>query len=348
MRAKPSRLERGLLVLAGIACIAALALILIDPVAALAGWVGAAAAFAAVPAGALLLQAMMRLIPGAWGEQLRLTCEAGVLLALPAGLAFVPVILGAGVLYPWASRPPISPFQGAWMAVVPFAIRTILWFALLIGAGALLRHRRATGAVSSISLVAFPVLGTFVAVDWLMSLDLDFTSSGYGLQVLILSANLALAALIVMRLTIGRTPARPGILGGLLLTLLLMWAYIQFLTFFIIWSGNLPTGVAWFAQRATLASDVSEWAFSLLGGIPLLMLLLARFRRSPRWMIALSLSVIAGKLIEFGWLALPGYGTLAVIAFALASLGLGLGCAVGLPLMLRRRVAARLPRGAWA
>lgn len=348
MRARPSSTERGLLVLAAAACIAALALILLDPTAALTGWVGAAAAFAAVPAGALLLQAMMRLIPGAWGEELRLTCEAGVLLAAPAALAFLPVLIGVRAIYPWTSEPPISPFQGAWMNVVPFIIRTIAWFALLIGAGTLLRRRRATGAVSSIFLVAFPVLGTFVAVDWLMSLDLDFSSSGYGLQVLILSANLALAALMVLRLSIGRTPRRPGVLGGLLLTTLLMWAYIQFLTFFIIWSGNLPDGVAWFADRSTLASDISEWAFALLGGIPLLMLLLKRFRANPRRLIALSIAVIAGKLIEFGWLALPARGTIAVIAYVLAVIGLGLGCAIGLRLALRRRIAARLPREARA
>ncbi len=348
MRADPSNTERGLLVLAAVACVAALALVLLNPRAALTGWVGAAAAFAAVPAGALLLQAMMRLIPGAWGEELRLTCEAGVLLAAPAALAFIPVLLGVRVVYPWTSEPPISPFQGVWMNVVPFVIRTIAWFALLIGAGWLLRHRRATGAVSSIFLVVFPVLGTFVAVDWLMSLDLDFSSSGYGLQVLILSANLALAALIVLRLSIGRTPRRPGVIGGLLLTTLLMWAYIQFLTFFIIWSGNLPDGVAWFADRSTRVSDIAEWTFALLGGIPLLMLLLERFRANPRWLVRLAIAIIAGKLVEFGWLTLPTRGTIAVIAYALAVIGLGLICAVGLRLGLRRRIGQRLPREAAA
>jgi hypothetical protein len=134
------------------------------------------------------------------------------------------------------------------------------------------------------------------------------------------------------------------VLGGLLLTTLLMWAYIQFLTFFIIWSGNLPDGVAWFADRSTLASDIAEWAFALLGGIPLLMLLLKRFRANPRWLVAISISVIAGKLIEFGWLALPTRGTIAVIAYLLAILGLGLGCAIGLRLALRHRIDQREAR----
>ena len=86
MRVELQRSEARLLIVGGLSAGAALALCLIDPAAALTGWLGAAVAFAAIPAGALCLMAMMRLIPGAWGESLRLTCEAGTLLALPAPL----------------------------------------------------------------------------------------------------------------------------------------------------------------------------------------------------------------------------------------------------------------------
>ncbi len=342
MRADLRSSERHMLFAAAAGAVASLALALIDPAAALTGWLGAAAAFAAIPAGSLCLLAMMTLIPGVWGEALRLTCEAGTLLALPALLAFVPVLLGMGVIYPWMIHGPQTPFQSVWLGPLPFALRTMLWFALLWSASGAIRARHRTRAVAAGALVAFPVLGSLVAIDWLMSLDLKLASSAFGLQILILSVTLAFAVLLLFRITLGGRPYRVGVSGGLLLCLLLMWAYIQFLTFFILWSPGLPDGAAWYGRRAG-GWDAAEWAFALLGGWPLLALLLARFRRNAAWLARLCISVIAGKLIEFAWFALPGSGPLAVASFALAAAALASVTAVGLAVAMRRRIGTRAP-----
>jgi len=344
MIADATQRERRLMIAGVVLMVAALALALAWPREALTGWLCAAFAFASIPAGALLFQMMMRLIPGAWGEELRLACEAGALLA-PLGLAaFVPVMLGAGIIYPWASRPPISAFQDLWMGVAPFALRTIVWFAFLIYAARLMRQRRSTVAVAAAGLVLFPVLGSLMGVDWLMSLAHEFASSGFGLQMLIVMAVIAFAALLLLRLSIGRTPFRPGVLGGVLLTLLLLWGYLQFMPFFIIWSGNLPPGVRWFEARSSLGWDAAEWSFGLLGGVPAVLLLFARFRSDPRWLAALSASVLLGKLVEIAWFGLPGTTLQAVLAYLLALAGLGALAAAALPLALRTRIAARRPR----
>ena len=334
--------DRKALTLAAVIAAAALLLALIDPRAALTGWMGACVPLAAVPAGAFCLMAMMKLIPGAWGEELRLTCEAGSLLALPALAAFVPVMIGSVLIYPWARGPAESPFQGFWLGPIPFAIRTILWFLLLWRASRQLRARRNARHVASGALVAFPLLGSLVAVDWLMSLDPKFASSAFGLQTLILSIGLAFAVLLRFRLAAGSAPYRPGVLGGLLLTLLLMWAYIQFLTFFISWSPGLPDSAAWYLRR-TGAWGGAAWAFGLLGGVPLLMLLLTCFRSDPVWLGRLCLAVIAGKLIEFAWFALPGTGPVGVFAYVLTLAALSLLAATGLRSALRSRIAARMP-----
>lgn len=342
MRVELLRPEARLLIVGGLSAGAALALCLIDPAAALTGWLGAAVAFAAIPAGALCLMAMMRLIPGAWGESLRLTCEAGTLLALPALALFLPVMLGVRAIYPWMAHRPETAFQAFWLDPWFYALRTLLWFLMLWGAARAIRARRRTRAVAAATLVAFPLLGSLVAIDWLMSLDLHLASSAFGLQCLILSVALAFAALLLFRIGAGARPYRVGVLGALLLTLLLLWAYIQFLTFFILWSPGLPDGAHWYGRRAG-GWDLAEWAFGLLGGLPLLLLLLAKVRKSPRLLARLCIAVVAGKLIEFAWLALPGQGPVGLIGFALASLGLGSGAAAGLSIALRRRVRARRP-----
>lgn len=342
MRVEPR--ERALIGAGALLCAAALLLALVWPRAALTGWLGGAAALASIPAGALLLQLMMRLIPGAWGEELRLACEAGTLLAPLAAAAFVPVLLGATVLYPWATREPISAFQGVWMGVVPFALRSILWFAFLIVVARAMRARRATGTVAAAGLVALPVLGALVTTDWLMTLAHDFASSGFGLQMLSLQVTIAFCALVLLRLSVGTPPKRLGVLGGLLLTLLLLCAYLQFMPFFILWSGNLPPGVAWYAARATPGWHAAEWTFGLLGGVPIAALLFARFRGDARWLRLLAGMALLGKLVEVAWFALPGPGLAGVLAYLLALAGLMPLGAVALILALRHRVATRAPR----
>jgi len=348
MLARATQQERRLALVGAVLAALALAMALVWPKEALTGWLCAVFALFAIPAGALLFQMIMRLIPGAWGEELRLTCEAAALLVPLGAIAFLPVLLGAGIIYPWASRAPISAFQGAWMGVVPFAIRTILWFAFLFYAAKLMRGRRSTATVAAAGLVLFPVLGSLVGIDWLMTLSHDFASSGFGLQMLILIAVIAFAAMLLLRLSIGRPPFRPSVLGGLLLTLLLLWAYLQFLPFFILWSSNLPPGARWIEARASLGWDAAEWTFGLLGGVPLLILLFARFRHDPRWLRWLAASVLLGKLVEIAWFGLPEAGAPAVLAYLLALAGLGALAAAALPLALRHRVAARLPREASA
>lgn len=341
MRAELAARERLLLAIGLIACLCALSLAAWNPPAALTGWLAAAAAFAGIPAGALCLQSMMTLIPGAWGKEMRLACEAGGLLTLPALAAFLPVLAGLTTLYPPQAGG--STFQQHWLAPAGLSLRILLWFGLLAAGEFVLRHRRYRVPVSVMLLFIFALLGSFVAIDWLMALDRSFSSSSFGVMILIFWVEMAFAALLLLRLPLGRPPRRIGVLGALLLTMSLLWAYIQFLGFFINWSPGLPEGAAWYGARSGGGWSLVIALFGLLGGMPLLMLILPRFRRSRRWLMGSSGAILAGKLIEFGWLALPGRGGVGIAAFLLAAVGLGLLAMALLPLALRRRVIARQP-----
>jgi hypothetical protein len=110
----------------------------------------------------------------------------------------------------------------------------------------------------------------------------------------------------------------------MLLTLLLFWGYFQFMPFLIVWSGNLPDSVGWYAARATPGWQAELAVASLLGAAPLFALFAPQVRGSKRWLGVCAAAVLAGRALEFGWLALPGRGALAVIAW-LVALG-GLGC----------------------
>jgi len=332
---------KGVLLGAGaLACTAVLLATLRWPEDALAGWLAGAVAATAVPTGALILLMMMRLIPGAWGEVLRLACEAATLLVPVAALAFVPLFIGLGALYPWMSRPAPSAFAESWLSAPGYIARTLLWFVYLGGFAWAMRSRRRTGVVAAAGLILMPLLGHMVAVDWLMSRDPHFASSAFGLQLLSIMTTIAFCAVLLLRHSAGERELRTGVLGALLLTLLLIWAYLDFMTYLIVWAGNLPAAVGWYQARSGIWAN-TMCAAAVLGGVPLLLLLFPRVRGSPRLLAWLAIAVIAGKLAELLWFAAPPRGAAAALFGLIAGAGVCCLYAGLLPLALARRTKGR-------
>jgi hypothetical protein len=149
----------------------------------------------------------------------------------------------------------------------------------------------------------------------------------------------------LLRLSVGRPPKRPGVLGGLLFTFLLLWAYIEFLPYFINWSGNLPDGAAWYIRRGTAGWGALLWAWGVLSGVPLFALLYAKLRNSTVALRVFAAAILLGKACEMAWVTLPEFGGPAVIAFWLSTAGLALITVALLPAALRHRIRARLPEG---
>lgn len=326
--------ERAFAVVGAVAVVVALLLAFLGPRDALTGWLGAAATLEGFPIGALILLLTMRLVAGRWTEDLRGPARLlGALWPL-AALAFVPVLAGMASIYPWFGAPPHSPFSGVWLNPLFFIARTVGWFGLAWWVAA-----RAAGEISegfaAGMLIALTLWANFVNSDWLMTLDPNFASSAFGAQVIAFGATEALAAMILLRLMAG-TPRYTGIMGAMLITLLLMWAYFQFMPFLIIWSGNIPDSVHWYADRATAVWQSMIAVASVLGGVPLLALFAPQVRNSPRWLGRCAVAVLAGRVLEFGWLVLPGRGWLAAVAWLIALAGLG---CLGAAALLR---AARL------
>lgn len=336
------RPEAFLVSVGAAACATVLVGALFRPADALAGWLAGAIVAASVPTGALVLMLMMRLIPGAWAEVLRLGCEAAALMAPIAALAFIPLLLGLAWLYPWTARTPPSAFAAEWLSLPGYALRLVAWLAWLGAASRAMIARRRTGMAAAAGLVAAPLLVHLVAVDWLMARDADFASSAFGLQALAIMVTIAFCAVLLLRRAVGARGLRPGVLGALLLTLLLIGVYLDFMAYLIVWSGNLPASVGWYAQREGLWTGVLI-CFAVLDGAPLLMLLFARFRRSPRWLAALAASVLTGRALELLWLAAPPRGLAAGLFGLLAIAGIGCLYAGLLPQALALRVRRRSP-----
>jgi len=308
--------------------LAAMALLLavFDAKAALRGWLAAVTFASALPFGALCLSMMLRVIPGPWRAELSASSDAATLL-MPLLLFFaLPILAGLPWIYSWPSEH-LDGFKGAYLTPTFFILRSlvILSGACLLSVG-LIASRRLALAIGG--LIAFVILHGLLATDWLLSLDPEMHSSGFGLYVLAMQMLSALCLLIVIRLATVKVE-QPDLLGGLLLTALLLWIYLAFMQYFITWSDNLPAGVVWYQRRASGIWKGAEYLVTALHLLPTFLLVFPPVRSHPGWLAGLGLTVLVATLVECAWLTLPGAPgplVLSIVAYLLSLGGFALCC----------------------
>jgi len=290
---------RIVVLLGVVAALVLIALGFADLHAVLAGWLAAFALWSGVPLGALLLTMIAALIPGRWRSETEVQARALVTLLPLVGIAVLPILIGARGLYPWTEET-----GRLYLSTGFFVLRSIVFLVIFIGIGAaLLLPPIPSLALASGGIIVFVVLDTTLVVDWLMSLEPHFHSSGFGLYILAIQANVALAVIVPMRLRF--TDAKPELLGALMLTALLLWAYLAFMQYLISWSDNLPEPAAWYRHRGTGIWAVAELAIGVLRLVPLLVLFLTSVRKSRRWLRGIAAATLLGTAIEMAWLVFP-------------------------------------------
>ncbi|HEY3800866.1 MAG TPA: hypothetical protein VGL58_21135 [Caulobacteraceae bacterium] len=305
----PERAWRNWRVLGGGAAAVLLAVLVACAIvggAAWRAWLGAAFLVISLPVGALGLIMTMRLVPGAWAREASPILEAETLLAPVGALTLLPVLVALPALYGWVREPQTTAFRAAWLTPAGFVAVTVAWLVILFALAALLARRPdAPRAVSCVGLILFLVFGTFAATDWVQSLDAAFNSSGFGLYIICLQILLALSSAIVFGLARPEGLPRQGILGGLLLTVLLLWGYLDFMPFFISWSADVPAAAVWYLRRgAGVWGDVA-WLVAACRFVPAFLLLFRGVRNNRRWLLGVSAAVTAGAVPEVAWLVLP-------------------------------------------
>lgn len=301
-------------------CVLALLAVLIDARAALAGWLAALVLVSSLPLGALCLLMMVRIIPGAWRVELAEPCNDAVVLAPALVLVALPVVIGMPWLFPWFDGGLIG-FKAIYLAPFFFGIRLL---AVLIGAAVLGLTLRMTASyrLAIVGLIAFVLLHGILAVDLVLSLTPEFHSSGFGLYLLALQMLTGLAVLTLWRLP---DASDPSLLGKLMMTALLFWAYFSFMQYFIFWSGNLVPGAKWFALRGHGFWQIAEYLIAILRLMSTLLLFFPPIRASRQWLRRICISNLAGSAIEVAWLVFPSAGAssdLGLLSYPLACVGL--------------------------
>jgi hypothetical protein len=335
---------RHALVLGLALCAMALLLILAAPADGLRAWLAAAFLWSGLPFGSLGFLMVIRLVGGRWDQALPVYFEAGALTLPIAFAALLPPLFGMRVLYPWVDAA-LSGFKGWWLTPLPFVLRTLLLF---LGAGlalwALVTRRGSALAIASAGLLFLVPILTLVLVDWLVSLDAQFHSSGFGLYALSIQFTVALMA--AVWLLLGRQPEQTAALAAIMITLILVWLYLAFTHYIIIWSGDLADVVGWYKDRGRGGWGLAYTLAAVIEAVAFLILIFPKPRRSASVLRAIAAAMLFGKLVEAAWLVLPQGGAMrpgAIVLYLLAAGGLGLVFLSAQPLLLERRTAARAP-----
>lgn len=284
----------------------------------LQAWLVACLFWLSLSLGSLAILTLHGVGGGAWGRVIGSALRAAAGTLPLTAVAFLPLALGMETLFVWVREP--LPEKALYLNVPFFELRTALYFAIWTGVAAALRvwnrvpseerliKRSAVGAI----LYALSV--TWFAIDWIMSLEPHWYSTAIGFVVAAsqVAGGFALAILVMgLRYRPDRGEQALGrlqVLGNLLLASILFWAYVAFMQYLIIWSGNLPHEISWYLHRSDHGWEHVVVLLVLFHfALPFVLLLSRRVKRAPRILAGVAGLVLLGRLIDVWWLTRPAF-----------------------------------------
>lgn len=260
-------------------------------------------------------------------------------------ILFVPLLLGIEYVYPWAKSSlfdaqqyshKLQYFNGSF-----FIIRSICYlftWAILVFLIDYFFHmdeeknQKNIRRMSAGFLVYFALSVSFASFDWQMSLEPFWSSSIYGLLFLEGAAFGAWAfTLLILRLSINEPDNDIDYktsldLANVLLTLVMLWAYLSFMQYLIIWSGDLPEEIGFFKKRMTHGWQyVMAALFAFLFAAPFFTLLFRQLKRRKLVIIIIALLILIFRLIERYFMIMPSFHSSPSLSYVDISLVVGVG-----------------------
>jgi hypothetical protein len=303
-----TRSNATLLIASGLVLIAGL---VTDIHATLAAYLVAWIALGSIPIGALGILMMSCLVRWNWTTALRPILFSAIAGLPLAAILFVPILIEMAQVYPAAADPAsLKPFKAVYLAPWFFALRTIVYFTIWSLLALWLRRagnesERMTRA-ASVGLIVYALTVSLAGVDWLESLEPDFHSSIYGLLFLGFTMLNGLAFAIAGGLLSRRRIGSRKAYGALLLSMILVWAYLHAMQYLVIWSGNIPDEVTWYLKRSSHGWQAVLVVLALGQFVfPFFALLIERIRADRSWLLGLCALTLLMRCCEAALLILP-------------------------------------------
>jgi hypothetical protein len=160
------------------------------------------------------------------------------------------------------------------------------------------------------------LLGTFAAVDWIMSLEKHWYSTLFAVIIIIGQILVAYAfSVLILTLFRNETPLAGVItkthyhhLGNLLLTFVLFWTYISFGQLLIIYSGDLPHEIDWYLHRVATSWKGVIAALGLFHFfLPFFLLLFRPMKRRVAALTTMAGMLFVIHIVDTYWLVMPSF-----------------------------------------
>ena len=286
------------------------------------------------PLGSMAILMLNHLTGGDWGLPIRRPLEAAT-RTFPAILVlFIPLLLGLKTLYPWM-RPEVVSGDAVLRAKAFYlnpsffltraAIYFVIWFGLSYFLNKWSEEQDRTGdpalakrleGLSGPGLIFYGLTVTYASIDWVMSLEPHWYSTIFGMIFMMIGVLCAMAMVIIVASLLARhepfaslvVPAQFNDLGNLLLTFVMLWAYLSFSQWLIIWSGNLRDEIPWYMTRARGAWE--GWGLFLIifhFSVPFLLLLQRGLKRRVRALAWVAAALLVTDFMVVIWMVVPAF-----------------------------------------
>jgi hypothetical protein len=275
-------------------------------------------------AGCLLLLMTQYLTGGAWGMMIRRPLEAGSRTLYVMYLGFLPLLIGVHTLYWWTTPPgqadKVIQAKSLYLNLPFLWVRWVIYGVVWLGITYLLNkwsrqeeetksteYSKKLEVLSGPGVVLFFLTMTFCAVDYIMTLEPHWFSTVYGFMIVMGQCLAAMAFVVAILVVVSGYPPMDHALtkrhlhdlGKLLLTLVMLWAYMNFAQLLITWSGNLPEEVIWYIKRwnggwGWLSLSLLLFHFCL----PFLLLLSQTLKKNPRTIFGIAIFLILIHMVD--------------------------------------------------
>ena len=344
-------------VLAGIGTIIGF---IIEPNEAFHSWLLGFAYSWGLTTGPLAVLMLWYLSGGQWGMPIRRILEAAMKNLWLVALYFIPVVIGAKVLYAWMH--PENMHEGMmrelsqnYLNLRLFIFRAVLYF-VVWGMLVIFLSRWSTrldnppskfmgrlfAGVSGAGMVVYFYTATFATIDWFMSMIPGWPSTVYSLIQIVGQALLAFGLCIVLsRFLVAYQPMATLMnrkffhdIGKLTFAFVMLWAYLSFSQWLIIWAGNMPEEIRWYLPRL---HGGWQYGFAFLWlfhfAVPFSILLSQSLKKNVRKLVWVAALLLFMRYFELFWQIEPQFHSYfhyswldAVIPIFMASLWLVFFC----------------------
>jgi hypothetical protein len=313
--------------------------------------------FFSIAMGGAFFFVLQSISQSGWSSAFKRVSEAMMSYIPFAALFFLLIWFGMNDLYQWSHKDmmltdPVINHKSSYLNVPFFFARMVLYFLLWIifirklrqislmedqmdpaNSEGIMRLFEKTELYSKILIFILAITFSLSAVDWIMSVDVKWSSTIFALKNLIAAALHGVSILTLIVFILYKRGHLPFFneyhlhdFARYIFMFSIIWGYFWFAQFMIIWYGNIPEETSYFFDRWKAGWKILFFLeIGLNWFIPFMVLLPVKASRNMTLITIVIISLIIGQYIDLFTQVIPG--TTGALKLGWISIGTYLGFA---------------------